>query len=491
MATYRGEDIDLSIPEGVKTEAQRGLDWVAEFNRGGTEVGRGTARHLVNRSESTPAKVRQIARYFPRHEVDKDAEGYRPGEDGYPSNGRIAWALWGGDPGKRWSESKRDQLDRIDEAKNSMPKNKSWFEIKNADGDNPEIFIFDEIGFFGIDASSMRFQLERIPKDKIVNVRINSPGGDVFQALAIYNMLIDRLVTVQVDGIAASAASIVAMAGDPVVMPENAMLMIHNPFAVVQGDSDDMRSMAEALDKVKNGLISTYARKSGMDDDKLWQMLDAETWLTAAEAVELGLADEVKPAMRMAAQFDIGNLPSNVKELFMSKDKTPETQPQATQPESVNAPSSTAANVVNIADVQNIIQACNKAGFPALAARAIAANTSVQDLANLIDEAKAIKSACTIAMCASSADVWIAEGKTLNDVKAALFDQITAENSAFRQQETVQSKAAFLSTLVDQDDAKPTESNIAPDAGIKDGDIADYTPWDNIRTQYNDQRSIN
>jgi len=101
MATYLGEEIDLSIPDGVKKEAQRGLDWVSEFGRGGTEVGRGTARHLVDRTESTPAKVRQIARYFPRHEVDKDAEGYRPGEDGYPSNGRIAWALWGGDPGKR------------------------------------------------------------------------------------------------------------------------------------------------------------------------------------------------------------------------------------------------------------------------------------------------------------------------------------------------------------------------------------------------------
>lgn len=113
--------IDLSIPSGVKEEAELGLKWVEEYGRGGTSVGRTTARRLVNETTATPEFVRKIARYFPRHEIDKQAEGFRPGEDGYPSNGRIAYALWGGEPGRDWSNRKVAQLDRQNE-KDSMSK---------------------------------------------------------------------------------------------------------------------------------------------------------------------------------------------------------------------------------------------------------------------------------------------------------------------------------------------------------------------------------
>ena len=109
------DDLSFSIPKGVKEEAQRGLDWVKEFGRGGTSVGRGTARYLLSNSMASPAKVRKIALYFPRHEIDKRAEGYRPGEDGYPSNGRIAWALWGGEAGKSWANKLKAAMDSRDE----------------------------------------------------------------------------------------------------------------------------------------------------------------------------------------------------------------------------------------------------------------------------------------------------------------------------------------------------------------------------------------
>ena len=98
------DDLDFTIPKGAKEEARRGLDWVKEFNRGGTSVGRNSARYILNNQTAGSEKVRHIAKYFPRHEVDKRAEGWRPGEDGYPSNGRIAWALWGGEAGKTWSQ---------------------------------------------------------------------------------------------------------------------------------------------------------------------------------------------------------------------------------------------------------------------------------------------------------------------------------------------------------------------------------------------------
>lgn len=113
MATYRGQDIDLSIPQAVKRNAQRGLDLVEEYGRGGTDVGRGTARYLVREEDASPEKIRQIARYWPRHDTEHVNEDGSDGEP--PSNAHIAWQLWGGDEGRAWSERKRDQLDRIDE----------------------------------------------------------------------------------------------------------------------------------------------------------------------------------------------------------------------------------------------------------------------------------------------------------------------------------------------------------------------------------------
>lgn len=114
-ARYRGQDISLTPTAGMKSEAQRGLDWRDEFGRGGTAVGIARARDIVNGRELSPRTVRRMFSFFSRHEVDKRAQGFRPGEDGYPSNGRIAWALWGGDAGYAWAKKKRAALDRIDE----------------------------------------------------------------------------------------------------------------------------------------------------------------------------------------------------------------------------------------------------------------------------------------------------------------------------------------------------------------------------------------
>lgn len=115
MAKYKGEDIDLKPTEAMAEEAQKGLDWRKEFGRGGTEVGVARARQLVNRQEVSAETVRRMHSYFSRHEVDKEGEGFSPGEDGYPSAGRIAWALWGGDVGQSWARNKDRQLDKIDE----------------------------------------------------------------------------------------------------------------------------------------------------------------------------------------------------------------------------------------------------------------------------------------------------------------------------------------------------------------------------------------
>ena len=115
MAKYKGEDINLTPTDAMAKEAQRGLDWRKEFGRGGTEVGVARARQLVNQQEVSAETVRRMHSYFSRHEVDKEGEGFSPGEDDYPSAGRIAWALWGGDVGQSWARNKDRQLDKIDE----------------------------------------------------------------------------------------------------------------------------------------------------------------------------------------------------------------------------------------------------------------------------------------------------------------------------------------------------------------------------------------
>jgi hypothetical protein len=116
---------------------------------------------------------------------------------------------------------------------------------------------------------------------------------------------IGRRVTVWIDGIAASIASVIAMAGDEVVMPENAMLMLHDPSGLVMGTASDMRAMAEALDRMKADMIAAYRDKSGRDDTEIEALLRDETWLSAREAVDLGLADRVEAPVKMAAHFDL------------------------------------------------------------------------------------------------------------------------------------------------------------------------------------------
>jgi ATP-dependent Clp protease, protease subunit len=183
---------------------------------------------------------------------------------------------------------------------------KRWYEFR-AQTKSTEIVIYDEIGAFGIPAKAFLDELKALGPVAELTVRINSPGGSVFDGVAIYNALKrhDARVAVWIDGIAASIASMIAMAGDEVVMPENAMLMLHDPSGLVMGTAADMRAMSAALDKMKAGMVSAYRGKSGRDDAEIEALMAAETWLSAQEAVDLGLADRIAQPVRMAAHFDL------------------------------------------------------------------------------------------------------------------------------------------------------------------------------------------
>jgi len=196
---------------------------------------------------------------------------------------------------------------------------KRWYEFR-AQARGAEIVIYDEIGAFGIAAKAFLDELKALGPVAELTVRINSPGGSVFDGVAIYNALKrhEARVTVCVDGIAASIASVIAIAGDEIVMPENAMLMLHDPSGLVMGTASDMRAMADALDKMKAGMVAAYRDKSGRDDAEIEALMAAETWLSAQEAVELGLADRVEEPVRMAAHFDLSRFRNTPPQLAAS-----------------------------------------------------------------------------------------------------------------------------------------------------------------------------
>jgi len=174
-----------------------------------------------------------------------------------------------------------------------------------------EIYLYDEIGqsFFGGGISAKQFadDLNALGKVDTLSIRMNSPGGDVFDGLAIYNTLKRHPanVIVDIDGMALSIASVIAMAGDTINMAGNAMMMIHDPWTVAAGTAEDFRAQADIMDKVKVNLAQTYASRTETDEDQIMDMMTEETWMTASEARAAGFADDVTEALDMAARFDL------------------------------------------------------------------------------------------------------------------------------------------------------------------------------------------
>ena len=154
-----------------------------------------------------------------------------------------------------------------------------------------------------ITPKSFKTQLDDLGDISDLNVFINSDGGDVFAGQAIYSMLKRHpaTVTVYVDGLAGSIASVVAMSGDRVVMPRNAMMMVHNPWTMGIGDAEQFRKIADSLDQIRESILVAYQDKTGKTRDDLIPMLNAETWMTAEQAVQQGFADEVESAKAVAA----------------------------------------------------------------------------------------------------------------------------------------------------------------------------------------------
>ncbi|MBS3937600.1 MAG: Clp protease ClpP [Peptococcaceae bacterium] len=173
---------------------------------------------------------------------------------------------------------------------------KFWNWVRN--GDDRTLYLDGAIAeetWFGDEVTPKQFKAELLSGNGDITIWINSPGGDVFAASQIYNMLMDYKgkVTVKIDGIAASAASVIAMAGGEVLMSPVSMMMIHNPMTIAFGDTEEMEKAIGMLGEVKESIINAYELKTGLSRVKLSHLMDVESWFNAKKAVELGFADQI------------------------------------------------------------------------------------------------------------------------------------------------------------------------------------------------------
>ena len=183
--------------------------------------------------------------------------------------------------------------------------------VQAANASEPEILLYDEVGYWGVTAKDMKAELDTITAETI-HLRVNSPGGDVFDGLAMHNMLRDhpaRVVT-HIDGLAASIASIVALAGDEVQIAENAFFMIHEPWTITIGDAKAHYKSGAVLDKLGGSLRDTYRNKSGATMEQIIAWMEEETWFNATEALDAGFVDSAGEPQDdalddIAARFDL------------------------------------------------------------------------------------------------------------------------------------------------------------------------------------------
>ena len=196
----------------------------------------------------------------------------------------------------------------------------NWYNIQNKAGETADVYIFEEIGMYGVTAQDFISEIKDL-KDKPINLRINSLGGDVFNGMAIYNVIKKResKTTVYVEGIAASIATIIALGADEVIMSENSLFMIHNAWGGTMGNSKDMRKSADTLDKISNELTEIYVKKTGLAYNRVTEMMDEETWLSAEEAYELGFVDTISDAIKVAAKYDVSKFKNITNEEIKNK----------------------------------------------------------------------------------------------------------------------------------------------------------------------------
>ena len=305
-----------------------------------------------------------------------------------------------------------------------MSHNRQWFSFRNEAGQTPELFIYDDIDdWYGISAQNVVDQIRAMDAPEI-NVRINCRGGMVFEGIAIYNAL--RLhkanVHISIEGLAASIASVIAMAGDTVTIAENAMMMIHNPYGWASGDAEAMRKTAEVMDKIADSIAVSYTARTGKSIEELKALMDAETWFTAQEALDMGLVDQIDEPVKAAACFDLSRFTNAPAGFGQPPEPENRQEPEQEQP-SVSAHEEAKINAVAIAAL------CNEAGYPEKTEAFLRDKLSEDEVKNRVATFKEIKNLCAAARQTDKAKDFIRANQSVDDVRNALFDLLTRDDA--------------------------------------------------------------
>ena len=208
------------------------------------------------------------------------------------------------------TDTRKTFLDRIRRPLARVRQNQDdqWYRLQNKAGERPALYIYDEIGYFGQTAKGLAADLAELDTAEL-DVHLNSPGGDIFDGLAIYQALKDHPanITVRVDGLAASIASVIMMSADRIVMAPKASVMIHDGWTMAVGNAGDLRKTADLLDKQSDIIASVYADRSGQPADFWRDRMRDETWYNADEALAAGLVDEIEGQEKKVDEaFDLG-----------------------------------------------------------------------------------------------------------------------------------------------------------------------------------------
>lgn len=325
-----------------------------------------------------------------------------------------------------------------------MKGKKRWWDIRaqaSADGAKvAEIQIYGDIGFWGTDADLFASKLDEAAATATsIVVAINSMGGDVFDAFAIYNAVrrYAGKVTGRVDGVAASAASLILMACDTIEMPSNARLMIHNPHTVAAGEAGDLRKLADLLESTSDSMLAAYVERSGRTEEDVRAIMDAETWLTAAQAKEQGFCDAIVDPIRIAAYAGAARLaarfsavPAEIRAVLENDGEVPPPDPLPNPPADPAPPPSAKPDVTALAS--HVYAACRDARIEHCAEGIVLA-TGLRDRATVdaaIRSAQDIAGICLAASLTELTAGFVADGLTPDQVRARLFERVTASQSS-------------------------------------------------------------
>ena len=318
------------------------------------------------------------------------------------------------------------------------PQNKHWYSLKargEAETRSIEVYVYGEIGTWGITANQFVRDLAALDDGASpIVVAFNSVGGDLFDGLAIHNALsrLGERCTGRVDALAASAASVAVCGAHKVVIASNAMLMIHNPWTYASGDAEDLRKVSTALDQAMEAIIAAYKAKApNIDEVELRRLVNAETWLTASEAVALGLADEVGEGVTVKACLGQGGALQRYQHapqaLLAQLEEEPEPEPEPTpepvKPEPENPPIVDSAKLALL-----ITQSCNTAGISNLI-ESLISHTKLADEATVnaaLTNAKAVRDLCVAARLPEFTQEFVAAGLSAEAVRGRLFDKLVS-----------------------------------------------------------------